>query len=587
MTTSMTLRRCFAQSATLIAQRMQKISVCLISSAFCPSAIFIFTAMIASAANPPDFPAADSSALQRWQSNRFGMFIHFDPSCLTGEEISWSRAGERRDRGEDVKDGTPAAEYDTLYRQFNPTNFNARTWVQTAKSAGMKYIVFTAKHHDGFAMFDSKLTDYKITKSPFGRDLCAELAEACHEAGISLGFYYSPPDWHQPDFFTTNYVQYIKYMHGQVRELLSNYGQVDELWFDATGGTNTPETWNNQELFPMIRELQPQILVTTRCGGWGDFDTPEQRIGGFQNDTPWETCMTICQQWSWKPDDHMKSLAQCIKTLVLCAGGDGNLLLNVGPMPDGEIEPRQVSRLKEIGVWLDKNGESIYGTHGGPWKPTKALASTRKGDVIYLHILKNGSQTIELPIELPDIAAKIKSASILGGGQVKFTREDGKLIFNVPFNQRNELDTVLKLQLASSAMNLPAVELSPTFKATASSVYGEDDGGYAAQLAFDGDDQTRWATDDGTRQAWVAIDFLKPQTVNHVRISEAYAGRVQKFEPQYLDGDEWKTIFAGTTLGDNFQKSFSAVTAREFRLNILKATNGPTINEIELMDKHL
>ncbi|MEJ0091710.1 MAG: alpha-L-fucosidase [Limisphaerales bacterium] len=543
--------------------------------------------MIASAANPPDFPAADSSALQRWQSNRFGMFIHFDPSCLTGEEISWSRAGERRDRGEDVKDGTPAAEYDTLYRQFNPTNFNARTWVQTAKSAGMKYIVFTAKHHDGFAMFDSKLTDYKITKSPFGRDLCAELAEACHEAGISLGFYYSPPDWHQPDFFTTNYVQYIKYMHGQVRELLSNYGQVDELWFDATGGTNTPETWNNQELFPMIRELQPQILVTTRCGGWGDFDTPEQRIGGFQNDTPWETCMTICQQWSWKPDDHMKSLAQCIKTLVLCAGGDGNLLLNVGPMPDGEIEPRQVSRLKEIGVWLDKNGESIYGTHGGPWKPTKALASTRKGDVIYLHILKNGSQTIELPIELPDIAAKIKSASILGGGQVKFTREDGKLIFNVPFNQRNELDTVLKLQLASSAMNLPAVELSPTFKATASSVYGEDDGGYAAQLAFDGDDQTRWATDDGTRQAWVAIDFLKPQTVNHVRISEAYAGRVQKFEPQYLDGDEWKTIFAGTTLGDNFQKSFSAVTAREFRLNILKATNGPTINEIELMDKHL
>ncbi|MEI9864489.1 MAG: alpha-L-fucosidase [Limisphaerales bacterium] len=533
--------------------------------------------MVSSAANPPDFPAANPGALQRWQSNRFGMFIHFDPSCLTGKEISWSRAGGRRDRGEVVKDGTPAAEYDTLYHQFNPTNFNARTWVQIAKSAGMKYIVFTAKHHDGFAMFDSKLTDYKITKSPFGRDLCAELAQACHEAGISLGFYYSPPDWYRSDIFTTNHLEYVKFMHGQVRELLSNYGPVDELWFDATGGTNTPETWDNKDLFPMIRKLQPQILVTMRCGGWGDFDTPEQRIGGFQNDVPWETCMTICQQWSWKPDDVMKSLAQCIKTLVLCAGGDGNLLFNVGPMPNGEIEPRQVIRLKEIGAWLDKNGESIYGTRGGPWKPTKAIASTRKGDVIYLHLLKNGSETIELP----DIAAKIKSASILGGGKVKFTKENGKLIFSVPLNQRNDLDTILKLQLAGSVMDLQAEKIPSDIVAEASNVYQKQMGDYGPQLAFDGDDDTRWATDDGTSQAWIACDLGSVKVIHGVRIHEAYAGRVQNYKLQYRDGATWKTFLTGATLNAKFEVTFPTVKAREFRLNILSAKQGPSIQEIE------
>jgi alpha-L-fucosidase len=540
-------------------------------------AIFALSESLASAANPPDFPAANPSAIALWQSNRFGMFIHYDPCSLTGKEISWSRAGERRDRGEDSKDGTPAAEYDGLYRQFNPTNFDARIWVQIAKSAGMKYIVFTAKHHDGFAMFDSKLTDYKITQSPFGRDLCAELAQACHEAGIALGFYYSPPDWHHPDFFTTNQTEYVKYLQGQVRELLSNYGPVDELWFDTDGGVNTPETWGNTELFPMIRKLQPQILVTTRCGGWGDFGTPEQHIGGFQNDAPWETCMTIGNQWSWKPDDQLKPLSQIIKTLVLCVGGDGNLLFNVGPMPDGRIEPRQVDELKQVGAWLSKNGESIYGTRGGPWKPTKTIASTRRGDVIYVHILHSQGEIIELP----DIDGKIKSARILGGKKIKFTRAGGKLLLTVPTALRDANDTVVELKLAESAMDLPVMTIATNFKNTASNIYGNDEANYGAASAFDGDSQTRWATDGGAKQAWIAVDFLKPRAVGHVHISETFS-RVQTFEFQYRDGDDWKTIFSGTTLGDDFRKSFPTITAQEFRLNILEATAGPSINEIQL-----
>jgi alpha-L-fucosidase len=325
--------------------------------------------------------------------------------------------------------------------------------------------------------------------------------------------------------------------------------------------------------------LQPQILVTTRCGGWGDFGTPEQRIGGFQNDTPWETCMTIGNQWSWKPDDQLKPLAQIIKTLVLCVGGDGNLLFNVGPMPDGRIEPRQVGELKQVGAWLDKNGGSIYGTRGGPWKPTKAIASTRKGDVIYVHILGGHVDTIELP----DLAAKVKSASLLNGGEVKFLQTDGKLALTIPLALRDANDTVVKLKLDGSAMALPVLEIPSAIKATASNVYQNDKSDFGAQQAFDDDAQTRWATDEGTKQVWLATSFAAPKTIRQVKISEAVTGRVQKFELQYRDGGDWKTIFTGTTLGDDFQKSFSPVTAREFRLNILDATVGPTISEVELL----
>ena len=528
-----------------------------------------------------DAGQADPAALQQWQSNRFGMFIHFAPCAITGRELSWSRAGRRPDRNETVTDGTPAAEYDELYHQFNPSNFDANAWVNIAKDAGMKYIVLTAKHHDGFVMFYSKLTDYNITSTPFKRDICAELAQACHQDDVAVGFYYSPPDWHHPDFFTTNQARYNAYFHGQVRELLSNYGRVDELWFDWEGGTNTPETWDNESLFPMIRKLQPQILITKRCGGWGDFNTPEQHIGTYDDKAPWETCMTLGTQWSWKPDDNLKSVDDIIRILVTCVGGDGNLLLDVGPMPDGRIEPRQVDILKQVGKWLDKNGESLYGTRGGPWKPSKGLASTRKENVIYVHILNKKTDTVELPA----IPRQIVAATLLNGNSVNFTNENNSLILTVPQSQHDDYDTVVKLALDGSSMDLPAMDLPDHFKATASNIYQNEQADYGARFAFDGDEQTRWATDDGTKQAWVVVQYFKPRTINEVFISEAYAPRVQKFEFQYRDGGDWKTIFSGTTLGEKFEKHFDPVTATEFRLNVIDATGAPTINEIDLSDQ--
>jgi alpha-L-fucosidase len=321
------------------------------------------------ATQAPEYLSANPETIARWRQLKFGLFVHWGPVSLKGTEIGWSRGGQRRGhRTKSNPNGIPVEVYDNLYKEFNPVKFDARQWVEIAKAAGMRYMVFTTKHHDGFSMFDSKLTDYKITspQSPFGRDVVGELADACHEAGLWWGIYYSPVDWHHPDYRTENHARYIRFLHGQIRELLANYGRVDIMWFDGLGGS--ARDWDSEPLFKMIRSLQPEIIINNRGGLPGDYDTPEQRIGGMQVDRPWETCMTICRQWAWKPDDELKSLAQCVQTLVKVVGGDGNLLLNVGPMPDGRIEPRQVERLKEIGQWLQEYGQSIYETRGGPFR---------------------------------------------------------------------------------------------------------------------------------------------------------------------------------------------------------------------------
>ncbi len=535
-------------------------------------------------------PAEHGARLAWWRTARFGMFIHWGPVSLTGQEISWSRANSNTNCPNDGQ--IPVAVYDNLYKGFNPTNFNASEWVHVAKSAGMKYMVLTAKHGDGFLLWHSKVDGYNIGATPFHRDVCAELAQAAHEQNENIGWYFSEMDWRDPDCRSTNNDRFVTKFQAELRELLSNYGTICLLWFDSDG---RPDMWDPTNTYALVQKLQPQILINNRLQmstqeQWlhqgkllpnEDYYTPEQRIGAYDDQTPWETCMTLGTQWSWKPDDKIKSAGEVIRILAQCAGGDGNLLLDVGPMPDGRIEPRQTEVLKQVGTWLDKNGESIYGTRGGPWKPTKTIASTRKDKAIYLHILREHSD----PIELPDIARKIKSASLLVGGRVRFAQQDGKLILTAPVASRNAGDAVIKLKLDGSAMDLPATEIpqSETVKATASNIFANDDLNYGPLRAFDEDEQTRWATDNGTKQAWIAADFLKPQMVSRVHVSEAYPGRIQKFEFQYRDGNDWKTIFIGTTLGDSFQKSFNPVTAREFRLNILDATDGPTINEIELL----
>jgi len=518
-----------------------------------------------------------------WREARFGLFVHWGPVSLKGTEIGWSRNGPRRGRKPGNSDnGVPVDVYDNLYKEFNPVRFDAKEWASIALEAGMKYMVFTTKHHDGFANFDSKLTDYKITSqdSPFGRDITKELAEAFREAGMGVGFYYSQPDWRHADYRTETHDRYIRYFHGQVRELLCNYGKVDLIWFDGLGGS--AKDWDAENLFKMIKDLQPEIIINNRCGLEGDYDTPEQRIGSFKNNRPWETCMTICRQWAWKPDDNLKSIKECIQTLVRVVGGDGNFLLNVGPMPDGRIEQKQIKRLKEIGQWLRKYGDTIYGARGGPFKPASWGASTYKGNRVFVHLL----DCPEGEISLPPISMKVLSATLLTGGKVSFIQTGDKISLFIPETDRNKIDTIAVLQLNGHAARITPVSMGSRSKAYMKAARASDTfkkmADYGPDKAFDDDPGTRWATNAGTKNAWIEVDLGEKRRFSNVIISEAYEGRVEKFELKYKSKEEWITFYSGNKLGKDARIRFNPVKARLVRLDIIKANEGPTIWEFQI-----
>jgi len=529
----------------------------------------------------------DPAAMQRWQAMRFGMFIHWGPVSLTHQEIGWSRGAQ-----------TPIEEYDNLYKKFNPVKFNADEWAAVAKTAGMKYMVLTTKHHDGFCLFATKETDYNIMNSPFGRDVTKELAEACRRAGIAFGTYHSVCDWHHPDFPLTSpggkvkreksdIAAYRRYLRAQVSELIRNCGPLVTMWFDVPQMFDKAEGSENVRL---CRALQPDIIVNNRAGGGcGDYDTPEQRIGGFNLQRPWESCMTISahNHWAWGgPQDGVKPLSACLLMLIRAAGGDGNVLLNVGPTPEGIIEPCQVDRLKEIGAWLAKYGDTIYGTRGGPYKPTKSVASTRKGNTVYIHITAWPDETLTLP----PLPAKIVSSRILTGGEATVKQTADGIEIAVPKSDRQEIDTIVALELDKPAIEIAPLSVHPAGeslttgrKAKASNVFQKNNH-YGPAMAVDDDEHTRWATDASTGPCWLEVDLGKPQTFDRAVIQECvdFGVRVRAFELQYKDGDEWKTFHSGKAIGKNLEVKFAPVTARIVRLNITEGKGGPTIFEFQL-----
>jgi len=398
-----------------------------------------------------------------FMSKRFGMFIHFGPVTLRGTEIGWSRSRE-----------VPAAEYDTLYREFDPVLFNAGTWVRTAKQAGMKYLTITAKHHDGFCLWPTAVSPYNIGNSPFKRDIVQELAQACQRQGITFCVYFTVLDWHDPDYPTKSPYdstqdvkgdmhKFVGTMKMELKEIVTKYHPF-MLWFDG----NWEKYWtleDGKEIYHYLKTLDPKLVINNRIGKGdhahgddqtvGDFLTPEQTIGQLNMKEPWESCITICNQWAWKPNDHMKSLKECIQTLERTAGGNGNLLLNVGPMMDGRMEARQITRLKEVGNWLKKYGESIYDTHGGPYPPTEAYAATRKGSKIYIHLLEKKESVLQLA-PLPGVL--IKKAYFLKGGTLSFT-QDEKTGYRItlPDTLPDAISSVIVLELDRSAEGLPVI----------------------------------------------------------------------------------------------------------------------------------
>lgn len=533
--------------------------------------------------------------LQWWAEARFGMFIHWGPVSLKGTEISWSRANTNPacpNRGV-----IPAAVYDNLYKDFNPTKFDAAQWVGIAKAAGMKYMVLTAKHCDGFLLWHSQASDYNISRTPFQRDVCAELAEAARAQGVRIGWYFSPMDWRDPDFRTDRNAAFLVRMQAELRELLTNYGPIDVLWFDWDG---REPLYDQARTYEIVKTLQPKTIINNRLDlGPGnnnrqllsphaEYGTPEQEIGAYDDQRPWESCMTTSRknQWAWGgKDDGVKSLEDCLGMLIRCAGGDGNMLLNVGPMPTGEIAPEQANLLREMGAWLAKNGESIYGTRGGPFKPGDYGVSTRKGNTIYVHVLEWPDEALKLPA----ISAKVVGSRVLGGGKADVRQTAAGLEVSVPETDRQALDTVVVLELDGSALDMAAmtvpgaVSLTTGAKATASNVF-QHQAQYGPDKAVDGNRETRWATDSGTTSAWLELDLGQPTAFSRAAIKQAYPElkRVRKFAIEVWQDEQWKPCYRGENLGAKLSVRFEPVTAQRVRLNITEATDGPTIWEFQL-----
>ena len=367
--------------------------------------------------------------IEWFHSARFGMFIHWGLYAIPGRG-EWVRYHER------LSD----EDYQPFFEEFNPINYNPRSWARAAKAAGQRYAVMTAKHHDGFCLFDSKFTDYKATNTRAGRDLTREYVEAFRAEGLKVGFYYSLLDWHHPDYpidirhpmrdteqssfggpapiatrdkpasaaerykkQTRDFSKYIEYFHSQVRELLTNYGKIDIIWFDFSYDDMRGEKWGATKLVKMVRSLQPGIIINNRLGGdiqaknredyVGDFTTPEQIIPpeGLVDErgqpVPWESCLTINDNWGYTvADQAYKTPKHIIRSIVECVSKNGNVLLNVGPNAKGEIPDESLNVLSEVGQWLAKNGDGIYGCGRCGLSKPEWGRYTQKGKTIYAHV---------------------------------------------------------------------------------------------------------------------------------------------------------------------------------------------------------
>lgn len=412
-----------------------------------------------------EYKCAEEEDIQWFKEAKYGLFFHVGLSALGKVDIGWSRFTHKLP---DTGNGcVPDEVYDGWSNELEIKDFDAEKWVKLAKEGGMKYVVIIAKHHDGFHMWDTKYSDYKITNSPFGRDYLKELTDACHKYDMKVGLYYSQRDWHHPDYepvtkelfekcslhppfrdahnvklvMTDKHKRYIEYMHNTVMELMTEYGKIDILWWDAVywNGMFEEEMWETNKIEQKVRAVQPHIIINNRGSAPGDFDTPECRIGYFQNHRPWESCMPLGDAWAWT-GTGIKSQKQVIGDLVNCACGDGNYLLSIGAMPNGDFDLPEVERIQEIGKWLEQYSESIYATSGGPYLPNADFGTTYKDNCLYIHILNEDTDEIKLK-KLSNNA--VENVAALTGESIEFQETEDQYVIKT--DSHNGLDLIVKI----------------------------------------------------------------------------------------------------------------------------------------------
>jgi alpha-L-fucosidase len=386
---------------------------------------------------PTTSTIADRDRRMRWwHEARFGMFIHFGLYSVLGRH-EWAMEEE----------GIPVAEYQQLAKQFNPKPHAARAWARLAKHAGMRYMVMTTKHHEGFCNFDTKLTNYCAPKQATGRDLVAEYYEAARSEGMHVGFYYSLMDWHHPDGARCANDEaarrrFVDYIHGQVHELCSNYGKLDILWYDVSWPLSSAG-WESVEMNKMVRQLQPDILINNRADIPEDFTTPEQHIQAFAE--PWESCMTMNDSWGYqRADDDWKSPKTVVRNLVTCARGYGNYLLNVGPKVDGSIPDASVDILTKVGQWMDRHADLIHKAELCDVSHSEFANFTRIGNKLYVHVHFWPGENVSVG----GLTNKVVSAKLYPSGQtVQFQQDQFRTQFvGLPVSAPDPLVSVIEIE---------------------------------------------------------------------------------------------------------------------------------------------
>ena len=434
-------------------------------------------------AGAKDSLKAQKKRMEWWHDAHFGLFVHYGLYSVCGGEWKGKKAGggvEWIQKGAKV---LPDEYEKVLVPQFKPKKGFATEWAKMAKRAGCKNLVFTTKHHEGFALFDSKLTTFDA-KDACGRDLVKEIVQALRKEGLRVGFYHSLIDWHHPQAYADHGIAtvsgtsnegrknsvYVDYLHAQVKELMTNYGQIDELWWDWSSKEIQGEKWRSDDLIKMIRTYQPNIVMNNRLyagsAGWtfnwektilvdpkyGDFCTPEQHSKNDGKEAlSWESCMTLNRSWGYSKFDHSwKSSKKLIQTLVDIVSRGGNFLLNIGPMADGTIPPESIERLEKMGDWMKVNGESIYGTHasiiGKPKWGRSTTKTAKNGAVrIYLHIFnwpKDGHLTVQGVSTLPQSVMLLTSKGLK---KISVKKKGSDLLLTLPAHAPDSNASVIAL----------------------------------------------------------------------------------------------------------------------------------------------
>ncbi|WP_206688695.1 alpha-L-fucosidase [Aestuariibaculum suncheonense] len=524
---------------------------------------------------------------------KLGIFVHWGPALLETDVLSWGRFGDRPGAGKAATDGVDPEVYDNLYKLFNPVNFDADKWMQHVKDFGASYLVFTAKHHDGFCFFDAKNTDFDIMNTPYGKDICKQLANAAHKAGIKIFWYYSQPDWHHPDCLRENhYENYLPYMKEHVNQLFTDYGRIDGVFWDHLATKYWQ--WDSYHVLKQLKIEQPGLLSNSRVGfGWpddslrGDYENPEQSLGPINHPRYWEACLTMTDKWLYHKNGPIKPSETILGMLIQVIGNGGNLLLNFGPNGEGEFVKEEAEQGYKVGAFLKQYGHTLYNTRkgllmGGDWG-----ASTQKGNILYLHFIEKVSDNSQAIFELPELPTEIITVTGITDGFIGYEINNNKLIIKFDKNKyNNHLDNIVALELKENPKNYDRIETweakpvsSLEFNASSSSfskeknnpdiIYGNKGNVFSEGIHL----KSWWEPEKNDQAPWLQLDFKTPKNLKTILLSEnmrSHSLRKFSIETKDINGN-WKKVYTGQTIGEGLRIKLNGNSIRAIRFNVLES----------------